>query len=89
MVRQGGVHRLAELSACLVVQLLVARVCARSELINCGLELVVPVTYCKLAIPTNKQFIMILQWGICLLIEVDGGIALGCLIKGNHNLLLE
>ena len=89
MVRQGGVHRLAELSACLVVQLLVARVCARSDLINCGLELVVPVTYRKLAIPTNKQFIMLLQRGVCLLVEVHGGVALGCLVKGHYNLILE
>ena len=32
---------------------------------------------------------MILQWGICLLIKVDGGIALGCLVKGHHDLILE
>ena len=59
------------------------------ELIDCRLELIVPVTYCKLTIPTNKQFIMLLQRGVCLLVEVHSGVALGCLVKGHYNLILE
>ena len=49
VVRQGVIHRLAELRTSLVVQLLVARVCARAELVDRRLELVVPVTESQLS----------------------------------------
>ena len=43
VVRQGVIHRLAELRTSLVVQLLVAGVCARAELVDGRLELVMAV----------------------------------------------